>query len=376
MRALIGLTLLILFAVGFFCRAARAEAGAPDLSKLPANTWVKLHEQKRGDALVFERQAHGGSCFDSKRGRLILFGSNTHGKKWQNNPFFFDPLKLQWTKPCDEDPFATYTVTDAGLPVAGKDGTRPWATHTFGAVVYDASRDEMIAACFDDHLQPGRFSDVMKDLWPKIKLKPTWVYSCETGLWRAIPQGQSFFAHCAAYDSDRKTALGYRADGVYELAGDGETRAWSKVSGPVKELTGWHTQCAYDSKNKALVVFGHHQDKNDIGVYFTETKEAKLMPTAGARPPKDQHTPMEFHPKLGQTVVLVDRTKKKDNAEADSAETWLYDLVADSWTQVKTATLPFACAMNYNMEYDPQHNVMLLVTGEYSPVIVWALRLE
>lgn len=356
---------------------AQENSGGKVLEKLSINTWVKIHEQKKGDSVVFGRQAHGGSCFDSKRGQIILFGSNTHGKDWQNNPFVFDIEKNIWTKPYDEDAFSTYTVTEAGLPVAGKEGAHPWASHTFGAVMYDVSRDEMVVACWDDHLVPGRFTSVMKDLWPLVKLKPTWLYSCENKSWQALPKGVSFFPHCAAYDSDRKLIIGYLGSGIYELSGEKENRKWAKVAEAVPELTGWHTNCAYDSKNKALIVFGHNQNKNDIGVYLTGTKEVKCMPTVGERPPKDQHNPMEFHPGLGKTVILIDRTKKKDTAESDTTETWLYDLGGDAWSQAKTANLPFACGMNYSMEYDPKHKVMLLVAGGYSvPTAVWALKLE
>ena len=123
-----------------------------------------------------------------------------------------------------------------------------------------------------------------------------------------------------------------------------------------------------------MVIFGQQENKNDIGVYFVSTKQVKCMPTVGSRPPKDQHNPMEFHPGLGKTVVLVDRTKQKDATNEDTTETWLYDLSADAWEQVKNATLPFACGMNYNMEYDPKHKVMLLVVG--GSVSVWALNLS
>ena len=42
-----------------------------------------------------------------------------------------------------------------------------------------------------------------------------------------------------------------------------------------------------------------------------------------------------------------------------------------------TATLPAGCGMNYNLEYDPHHRVLLLVTGTYGqPTTVWALRVE
>ena len=91
------------------------------------------------------------------------------------------------------------------------------------------------------------------------------------------------------------------------------------------------------------------------------------MPTTGLRPPPDQHNPMAFDPRIGRTVVVVDR--------AGAAEVWLYDLGRDAWQAVPTAVLPFACGMNYNLEYDPHHQVLLLVTGDYKrPTAVWALR--
>ena len=93
------------------------------------------------------------------------------------------------------------------------------------------------------------------------------------------------------------------------------------------------------------------------------------------RPPKDQHNPMEFEPNIGQTVIVVDRQLENKKMQA---ETWLYDSGNDQWTQIKTATLPFACGMNYNMEYDPNHKVLLLVTGGKGEgnTKVWALKIN
>ena len=101
------------------------------------------------------------------------------------------------------------------------------------------------------------------------------------------------------------------------------------------------------------------------------------MPTPGTRPPKDQHNPMAFDPGIKMTVVMVDRTKKKDQAEKDTSETWCYDFGKDAWTQIKTAELPFPCGMNYTMEYDSFHKALLLVTGGYrSKTAVWALKIS
>ena len=181
-----------------------------------------------------------------------------------------------------------------------------------------------------------------------------------------------FFPYCAAFDTDRNVVLGYRPDGIYELSG--QPRSWNRLTRKVF-LGGWHNNCAYDSKHKALIVFGTNAKSNDIEVYIPITGEHRLMPTPGGRPPKDQHNPMAFDPVTGQTVVVVDH--KLDDGGQKTAETWLYDLENDSWSQVSTATLPFGCDMNYNMEYDPNHECLLLVTGGYGQqTTVWALKIR
>jgi len=184
-----------------------------------------------------------------------------------------------------------------------------------------------------------------------------------------------FFPYATAYDTDRGLTIGYRDSGIYEYGGD--PGVWRKVTGP--GMLGYHNSAVYDSVNRALVVFGSTENSNDIVVYFPHTGRHQKMPTSGARPPKDQHVPMAFHRRLGRTVVLVDRRKPGANVytrDQANTETWLYDLSNDSWRQIPSASLPFGCGMNYNLEYDPTNDLLLLVTAEPGqPTSVWVLRL-
>ncbi len=345
------------------------------LLKLKPNTWIKLHEQKKGEGVTFKRQAHGGSCFDSKRGQLILFGSNTHSRDWKNSPFMYDSFKNEWSQVYPDDKPSTYKVNEQGLPVAGEKGDHPWATHTFGAVVYDAKRDEMVVACYPGHMRPDKWGKAVKHLWPNVKQHPTWVFKLETRTWEALPcKAVHFFPNSAGYDSDRGVVIGHQPAGIWELSG--EPRAWTST---VKKrlLNGWgHDNCSFDAKHKKLIIFGINTNANDIVVYDPASKDLKKMPTTGPRPPADQHNPMAFDPEAGQTVILVDRTIKKDKADKDTTETWCYDLGKDAWTQIKTATLPFPCAMNFNMEYDTNHKVLLLVAGYKGSTTVWGLKIN
>lgn len=338
-----------------------------DLLKLPGGRWIKIHEQKSGDAVTFGHQAHGGSAFDSRRGRLVLFGSDTHGKDWSNSPRFFDLASLTWSQLYPDDDPSTYRVNAEGLPVAGPKGDHPWAMHSFGAVAYDSERDELIVASYPKHMEPGRFSDALAHVWPQVRRHPTWVLRMESGLWQPLEANAvHLFPYCAAFDSDRGVLVGYAKHGVYELSGP--PRSWRKVAD--RGLTGYHNNAVFDSRNWAIVVFGSQEDSNDI-VAFEPTAGLHLkMTTSGLRPPKDQHAPMAYHPGLERTVVLVDRDKAR-------TETWSYDLAFDRWAPHSEAGLPFPLGMNYNMEYDAQHELLLLVAKapDSGATSVWALRL-
>ncbi len=346
------------------------------LMQLPRGHWTKVHEQRREDAVTFRRQSHGGSAFDNRRGRLVLFGSDTHGKDWTNSPLFFDLATLSWSRLYPDDHRSTYAVNAAGLPVAGPNGDHPWAMHTFGAVAYDPGADELIVASYPKHMQPGRFTDALAHVWPMVKRHPTWILDMETGTWKSL-QGQAvhFFPYCVAFDTDRGVLVGYSKRGVYELSG--APRVWRKVESV--GLTSYHNNAVYDSRNGAVVVFGSKENSNDTVVFEPSVGRHQKMAAPGVRPAKDQHAPMAFHGRLGETFVLADRQTPGANRTDRSqhrAETWSYDLARDSWTYHEDADLPFTLGMNYNMDYDPLHDLLLLVADEPGgPPSVWALKL-
>lgn len=336
-----------------------------------------IHQQRDGDAVFFPRQAHAGSAFDSRRGQIIVFGSDTHGWDWLNNPFFFDAATLRWSRPYLDDPASSYSANESGVPVAGDDGQHPWAMHTFGAVDYHPEEDVVVVSSYPAHLVPGRFTDAVSGIWRKIRRHPTWVLERSTESWRALKgSAVHFFPYATTYASSTKAIMGYKSDGIFEL--DMETESWQRLES--HGLTEYHNNVVYDRAHDALVVFGSAGQRNDVYVYYLGTRRHVTMPTRGIRPPPDEHNPMAYHGRLERTVVLVDRFKlgqRSRNRSKATTETWLYDLKGDQWTQVGSATLPFGCGMNYNLEYDQLHDALYLITsvpGE--PTSVWALKLQ
>jgi len=348
----------------------------PGLRDLPAGRWIKIHQQRPGDAVTFKRQKHGGSAFDSRRGRLVLFGSNTHATgDWTNSPLFFDLGRLEWQRLYPDDDPATYAVNAAGLPVAGPNGDHPWAMHTFGAVTYDTAADAVVVASYPAHMVPGRFTDALAALWPRVKRHPTWILHLGSGRWQPLAApAVHFFPYAVAFDPGRGVVIGDNGTGIYELSlAEGR---WRRLADG--DLLGWGENAAFDTRHDALVVFGSYKRGNDVAVYEPATGRRRVMPTPGVRPPGKNYVPLAYHAALDRVVAVVDRrpARKVHDRARMRAETWLYDLGADAWTRVEGAGLPFGLGMNYNLEYDPGDRLLLLVAdppGE--PVAVWALRL-
>lgn len=351
----------------------------PCLLDLPKGKWILIHRQKENDSVRFHFQPHGGAAFDTKRGRLVLIGSDTHSdlysKDWLNGPHLFDVARLRWMNFYRNDALVTYQVNHFGVPIAGYNGDHPWPMHTYGAVTYHAGRDEIVVSSHPGHLAPNQFIDTVAHLWRRIKHHPTWVLSFKTNRWSTLrARPQSFFLHSTTLDSHRGVIVGYRSDGVYELAGP--PRKWRRVIR--KGLLGIHSNSVYDSKHRVVVVFGNRPVSNSVVQYSPATRTQRRMPTPGLRPPKDRHAPMAFHSGLGKTVVLVDQVPEwaKQDRSAQSTGTWLYDAGKDAWGRIESAQLPMSLGMNYNLVYDPAHKLLLLVTkGKGFRPAVWALRL-
>jgi hypothetical protein len=364
--AVSGLATALAFGGHAAVNRSMAQGAAHDL---PREQWTRIHEQSETDEVRFRHQKHGGAAFDSRRNRIVLFGSDEHGEDWTNAPLFFDLASLSWSRLYPDDDPSSYRADGFGLPVAGPDGNHPWAMHTYGTVTYHEADDAIVVSIYPEHMQPGRFTNALAHVWPSVRRHPTWILDLASGSWKPLAgPAVHFFPYATAYDAERRMVMGYKADGVYELRP--RPIGWTKVAAP--GLFGYHNAAVFDTRHHALVVFGSNEDSNDIVIYEPATKRHQKVPTLGLRPPKAQSRPMAFHAGLGQTAVLIDG----GSDSAGWAETWLYDLGHDAWTQVAAARIPFRLGMNYNMVYAPREALLLLVTDAPGrPTGVWALRL-
>lgn len=339
------------------------------LRNLPPNRWVKYHEERPG----WTRQGHAGLAFDSKRGALLVFGSDTHGQNWDNAVHEFDPRRKRWETHQPASGPETYRVDATGAPIAGKDALQPWAMHTYDAIEYHPGLDALMVLSTTDHTPPPAGL-------PEAKRQPTWIYDLSSRRWRMLDTAgtstPNFFAGSSAFDARRGLLVAYRS-GLWEW--DASSGAWRRLPAPARHEM--HHTMAYDSRRGALFVFGDYRATNVIWRYTPAASVGEAgqwtshEPTGDPCPPLSG-APVAFDAAEAVFIVVADspRGDPASTGKEGTASTCLYDPDANAYTRLPEADLP-AVGMNFMMAWDAHHQVAFLVTGDWAgPVTVWALK--
>jgi hypothetical protein len=355
-----------------------AEALNRPLANLPPNRWVVID---RGEGVGWRRQGHAGIAYDSRRGRLYLFGSDTHGRDWDDSVHEFDPATQHWTTHYPPASKESYRADAEGRAIAGDTMLLPWAMHTFDNVVYDPSLDAIIVTAFPAHNRKA------KKRVPEAKIHPTWIYDLKRRQWRIFANGgrvsPTFFAAASAYDARRDTIVAYGKGGVWEIGPD--RKEWRHASNERHHKI--HFNMVYDTRRGQLGVFGDFGGSNVVWIYTpgseAGTKGVWQRHLPGGDPcPPDEHFPVAFDDEHGVYLLAPgDRSSGGEEARGPKRSprrnvTLAYDPDADRYTRLPAADLE-PLRMNYMMVYDRVHGVFLLVTGNWrKPPIVRALRLD
>jgi hypothetical protein len=357
-----------------------AESLNPKLQKLPPNRWVEFSKPAASD---WSRQAHAGMAYDSRRGTLLIFGSNTHGLDWDNTVHEFDPLTERWVTHYPAAPQESYRADALGRAIAGGPSPQPWAMHTYAGLAYDPQLDGLIVAARPEHNPIARKV-------PEARIHPTWFYDLASREWRMLPDSAEappkFFAAAAAYDERRGVAVVYRW-GIWELLPGGNAHAsWVKASKESHHQM--HYSLVYDNRRGNFAVFGDYRNSNDIWIYTPGARPGdsgrweKRSPGGDAAPPS-QTFPAAFDRDQGVFLLVPGDTtfetlpNGQEHARAPrSNSTFVYDPDANRYLRLPDADLP-ALGMNFMMAYDTRHKVFLLVTGKaLEAPTVWALKLD
>lgn len=350
----------------------------PRLLALKPNTWSLVSQPAKAD---WRRQTHAGIAYDSRRGTLLIFGSNTHGQDWDNEVHEFDPVNERWATHYPRAPKESYRADAAGRAIAGEGRLLPWAMHTYDNIVYDPGLDAILVSALPEH-------NPIRKKRPEANIHPTWIYELKTRQWRIFGNNgkpyPKFFAAASAYDSDRDVIAAYKF-GMWEIGP--ERDEWEKAS--TEKHHKMHYMMEYDAKHKKFVVFGDYHNSNDVWAYSPGPRAGdkgvweKKTPQGESCPP-GQHYPVAYDSEHGVFLLVADnknfnmdkKGRRKPTARARSSSTFVYDFGRNSCTRLPGADLP-PQGMNYMMVYDRSHKVFLLVTGDHGkPPAVWALKLD
>ncbi len=194
----------------------------------------------------------------------------------------------------------------------------------------------------------------------------TWVYDVASDTWtkmNPITKPSARTAHAMTYDSvNNKVVLFGGDDGtkndetwVYDVAID----TWTQMNPTTKPLPRYRHAMAYDSANNKIVLFGGSDDSSrfdETWVYDVVSDTWTQMNPERKPSARDKHA---------MTCDLMNNKIMLFGGEDSSGrddDTWIYDMTSDTWTEMNSVTVPLA-RFHHAMAYDSVNNKIVLFGG-------------
>ena len=337
------------------------------LLNLPANRWVKYHELKGGD---WWRKGHAGLAYDSSRGSLLVFGSDTHGEDWDNVIHEFIPRQRTWVHHGVNAHQSTYKVSAEGYAVAGDTDVQPWAMHTYDGVDYVPIRDAVVVVASPNH------NPILKQR-PKPSSSAIWLYDLKTKTWSVLAEQRelTLFGAATAYDETDDNLFICKA-GLWVL--NIKQDILERIARAPECL---HRNMAFDSWRRHIYLFGSYQRtckvlRFDFGFVSDRPKEWEELSPGGDHCPPYGSVPVAFDEKLGVFLLVVDEPGSSKDQKPSTAKTLVYKPETNTYETLPGAQLP-AVGMNFMMAWDKIHEVFFLLTGSWKDgMTVWVLKLS
>lgn len=358
-------------------------ATAASLEAPESNTWIELRTEGAGPPRY--RTDHGGAVYLPHRNSVLLFGSDTHLRNFDNRVFELLLERRRWSQPYERTPRYVMRTNAEGIRISGPDGRIPWPMHVYDSMVYDPAGERVVVVSGAKHtFIPA----------PGAQIDPVWAYSMDENHWTVLGGGAgapSAFAAAAVYDPTRDAILAYAPlaettpfvplageldlarSGVWELGRDRST--WRRVSDGAHHR-GWFN-AEFDVANRAMLVFGGDRDDSSIWVY-------RVGDTVGApgqwerRYPEGDSCPGGYY----FPAAYDDRRRvtlfMPHDPESGKTISCIYDFSRNVVRRLPGADLPYL-GLNYTMVYAEAQDVFILFTGSFSrglPMRVWMLRLD
>ena len=329
------------------------------------NSWVNL---RPSGTIPVGRYGHT-MVYEEKSGRIIMFGGWTIGTVQRNgkteayagtldDTWSYDPQSQVWTK----------LAPSGGTPLSRNDH----------AMAYDAQAGKIILFGGSNSHEPGDISETEQRF---LNLGDTWAYDPVSNSWQELTPSVSPPARRGeglVYDSHRGRVImfGGIADGGSDLtrfadtwAYDYETNTWTNLepSGTVPSRMEDFSM-AYDPKSDAVYLFpGLPLDAGQVWVYDPGKNEWTQRPTATTDLPKARYSPgVALDEANGRVLVFGGEVGYKDGEDPSTAfanDTWLYDIAANTWSQMGFAGAVPEGRCGPGLAYDPSTSSVIMFGG-------------
>ena len=355
---------------------------APDhrqtFAEWPANRWVSLPSTNPGN--VGFRTDHGGAAYDSATGWLLLFGSDTHQRNYDNSVTAFDLRERRWRRLTQRSPRFAMRTDAAGRRISGLARLAPWPMHAYDSLAFDSRSRELLVASGARHSMTaaaGKQSD------------PLWAFDVDKATWRIVePEGGApvFFAAGVDIDENTGTLFGYASlasnspllrpateydlvrGGVWRL--DADRREWSQID-PEANHFGWFN-LEVEEAAQSLGVYGGSNRSDDVWEHRLQRGSWQKTQTGVAGCGGGFYFPAAYAAAHNATLFLPPKSNRSGSS------TCVRDLSTGLTYKLPDATLPWV-GLNYTMVYAPDLDLFVLVTGSFSRgerQAIKALRLD
>lgn len=359
-----------------------------DSPAFPTNRWLQYSIH---NPVTFAGAQHAGMAIDTRRGKLLVFGSETHSTNFDNSVYDYDIATRTWTTHYPQAGLDTYQLNEHYQPFAGDPAKPlPWAMHTYDEIVFVPDRvadnDKLIVVAADGHNYPA-YQKFATQINANLVKFPTWIYDLKTQAWStflntgaadpyAVPV---FFAAGSAYDPDRNVIWAAKDFQLSYINAD--RTAWTTVAGAGANL-GIHFNLDYDTKRHKLFVFGGYNLTQTIWTYTLGLNPAVKGTWTATKPsgncPADDQQPVAFDQDQGVFLLRLNQGSIYDNSQ-----TYVYDPDTNRCLRIPNAGIVRAPGgkdndvLDYKLAYDPVRKVFFAVKALYSgQTVVWVFKLD
>lgn len=360
---------------------------------LNSNIWTNMNPSSKptgrsGHAMAYDAQAHrtvveGGRV--SCNTNIVPNPSCMSGETWAYD-FAANAWAQRATGPAQVDYAMAYDLQSNRVVLFCPDPNTDWMFDTWS---YDYASDTWTNRAPSSSPRGGVLSPVVYDaVAARTALfysSWVWTYDFSSNNWssRPLPSNPGYrWSFGLAYDGGAAQTIlfgGYAAD--ISGAADGETwayyattREWRMLAPVVAPSPRAEVGTTYASRHDRIVLFGGAREQahlvaSDETWLFDSAQDNWSNPNPAVRPPA-RRSPGLAYDSGADRVVLFGGAYPGGIPER-AADTWIYDITNNTWTNVTPVVSPSA-RESPSMAYDPRSGKIVLFGGIATGAREWA----